>query len=137
MKLPRLAYLVATLVVLSGAAFAQIPGLFVVQEARIDDPLTDAVTKRSLFGRAGFASIGDFDGNGVDDLVVGAPKANGDSGAIAIEFLNKNGTRKTSPWVLPARTPKIHSSLGAGGTDQFGYGIAVIRKFSKTQSCAK
>jgi len=136
MKPAKLAYLGAMMAMLAGTAFAEVPGLFVVQEARIDDPLTDAVTKRSLFGRAGFASIGDFDGNGVDDIVVGAPRANGDSGALAIELLNKSGSSKSAPLVIPARLDKIRSHLGAGGTDQLGYGIAVIRKFSKTQSCA-
>lgn len=136
MKFPRLAYLVATLAAFSGSALAQIPGLFVVQEARIDDQFADAVTKRSLFGRAGFASIGDFDGDGVEDILVGAPRANSDSGALAIELLNQGGKLKSAPFLLHARLDKIRSNLGAGGTEQFGYGVAVVRKFSKTQPCA-
>jgi len=136
MKPAKLAFLVAMLALLAGAAFADIPGLVVVQEARIDDPTPGAATERSWFGRAGIASIGDFDGDGIDDLIAGAPKANLDSGSLIITLLTKNGTPKSAPIRLLTRDTKLSPKLGPGGYDQFGYGIAVIRQFSKLQPCA-
>lgn len=136
MKPAKLAYMVALLALLAGATFADIPGLFVVQEARIDDPTPGAATERSWFGRAGIASIGDFDGDGMDDLIAGAPKANLDSGSLIITLLAKNGAQKSAPFQLLARDAKLSPKLGPGGYDQFGYGVAVIRRFSKTQPCA-
>lgn len=137
MKFPRLAYLVATLAAFSGSALAQIPGLFVVQEARIDDPTPGAVSVRSSFGRGGISSIGDFDGDGVDDLISGAYSTNSDTGSLVISLINKAGALKSPQFIIAANSSPLKEKLRPGGKDQFGYGIAVIRKFSKTQSCAK
>lgn len=136
MKFPRLAYLVATLAAFSGSALAQIPGLFVVQEARIDDPTPGAVSARSSFGRGGISSIGDFDDDGIDDLISGAFSSNSDTGSLVISLLSKSGGLKSSQFIIAANASPLKEKLRPGGKDQFGYGVAVVRKFSKTESCA-
>src|SRR3989344_5355455 len=80
------------------------------------------------FGRA-VANIGDLNGDGINDIVVGAPY-DGDgginTGAIYILFLNKDGTVKSHQ--------KISASEGSfkgklNEDDQFGRGISNIGDF--------
>ena len=73
------------------------------------------------FGRdVGF--LGDVDGNGIGDVVVGAPQSNG-TGAVFVCFLNRDGTVRSHV--------KISDSLGGftgvlDGGDAFGHGCAGI-----------
>ena len=76
------------------------------------------------FGMA-VAEIGDFDGDGISDLAVGAQRDNGggnDRGAIYILYMNANGTVEKSQ--------KIGDNTGGFGTltdsDHFGTSVAAI-----------
>ena len=76
-----------------------------------------------MFGSS-VASIGDLDGDGVADLVVGAPVQFGASsgGKAYVLFMNANGTVKSSQ--------EIGSGIGGGPTlmlgDYFGHSVASI-----------
>ncbi len=77
-----------------------------------------ALNDGDIFGNS-CTSPGDLDGDGVPDLAVGAPFANGFSGALHLIFLNANGTVKS--------LAKIES--GSGGLslfadDEFGFSCA-------------
>jgi hypothetical protein len=67
------------------------------------------------------ASLGDFDGDGVNDLVVGA-YTDGGTGAVYLLLMNGNGTVKASQ--------KIGSGIGGGpvliDVDNFGRGTASL-----------
>jgi hypothetical protein len=73
------------------------------------------------FGRA-LASIGDMDGDGVRDLVVGSRGDSGGRGAVHILFLNSDGMVKASQ--------KIASGIGGGPMlatyDSFGGSVASL-----------
>lgn len=118
-----------------GASFAAAPGLFVVQEARFVDPGPNSVTKRTSFGMAQFALIGDMDKDGIQDLIAGAPLQ--DSGSLYIQPLSANGKPKGLPVEINARHSKIKAGLEAPPyADQFGASVAVLAPFSPTRSCA-
>ena len=127
----------AGVLALVGAVCADIPGLFVVQEARIGDPLPIAGANRSSFGEAAIANIGDLDGDGVNDLIVGTPHTRQDSGGLLILPLVASGKLKASEFQISPSDPKISPLLETGlYHDQLGWGIAVIRAFSPTEPCA-
>ena len=75
------------------------------------------------FGSA-VASVGDLDGDGIGDLLVGAPVENGKpgSGSVYVLFLNSAGTVKASQ--------RISSGIGGGLTlaagDYFGHSVASL-----------
>jgi len=76
------------------------------------------------FGTA-LACLGDLDGDGTQDLVAGAPLANGggtDRGAVWVLFLNRDGT--------VAREQRISSGAGGFGVlrngDHFGAALAAL-----------
>ncbi len=123
----------------AGASVCDVPGLFVVQEARIGDPFpTSGVgVIRSNFGAAAIQSIGDLDGDGVNDLIAGAPESQHDSGGLAILPMMASGKLKSPAYLIPSSDPKILPLLATGlYPDQLGWGIAVIQSFSPTQRCA-
>ncbi len=69
----------------------------------------------------GVTSLGDFDGDGVDDLAVGAPGDNNGRGAVWLLFMNSDGTVKSH----------VEIGDGLGGfvgalddDDNFGYDVA-------------
>ena len=76
-----------------------------------------------MFGSA-VAPLGDLDGDGVDDLAVGAPSQTGapTGGAVHVLFMNANGTVKSSQ--------RIASGIGGGPAltdgDYFGHSVAVL-----------
>lgn len=119
---------------IAGDAIAEIPGLFAVQEASISDPAAIATTKRTNFGMAQFAVIGDLDNDKVQDLIVGAPLL--DSGALHIQLLDANGKLRSTLLTISARDSKIVGGLGSQYAEKFGTGLAVIKPFSESQTCA-
>jgi hypothetical protein len=77
-----------------------------------------------FFGRA-IASVGDFDGDGLGDLVIGAPAddtGGGNRGALYVLFMNSSGTVKSRQ--------KIASGVGGGPNldngNAFGSSVASI-----------
>lgn len=81
-----------------------------------------ALSANSHFGSA-VASLGDVDGDGVNDLAVGSREAPG--GTVRVLFMNANGTVKNSTL--------IGSDIGGGpplaGDAQFGAGMAGLGDF--------
>jgi tRNA A37 threonylcarbamoyladenosine biosynthesis protein TsaE len=76
-----------------------------------------------MFGSA-VAAIGDLDGDGNEDMVVGAPSqfGSGNPGAVFVQFMNANGTVKASQ--------RISSGVGNGPAltagDYFGRAVAAL-----------
>lgn len=82
------------------------------------------------FGSGGFAlAVGDFNGNGFDDLAVGSPNANiafGSTGAAEIHYGSAAGLGKVTPG-----TAQNFAELSPGmpgpptaGSDEFGYAMS-------------
>ena len=73
---------------------------------------------------ASVAALGDLDGDGVEDMAVGAPSqtGSGSAGAVFVQFMNANGTVKSSQ--------RIASGVAGGPTlsagDYFGHSVAAI-----------
>jgi predicted outer membrane repeat protein len=82
-----------------------------------------ALVNGDMFGAA-VAAIGDLDGDGIEDMAVGAPSqtGSGNAGAVFIQFMNADGTVKASQ--------RIASGVGGGPTtsagDYFGHSVAAI-----------
>jgi hypothetical protein len=80
-----------------------------------------ALVNGDMFGAA-VAALGDFDGDGIEDIAVGAPSqfGSGSSGAVHIQFMNASGTVKSSQ--------RIASGVGGGPAlaagDYFGHSVA-------------
>ena len=99
----------------------------VVAEGRIDSAATQlaGLDDTDLFGTSA-AALGDLDGDGVEDLAVGAPLDDGggpDRGAIWILFMNADGSIKS--------TRKINATQGGftgplRDIDQFGSSLAAL-----------
>lgn len=71
------------------------------------------------------ATIGDLDGDGIEDVVVGAPKDEADDkheGAIYILFMNDDGTVKNSQKI----TEGEGGFTGILGHDHFGHSVGLI-----------
>jgi len=118
---------------LSYGATADIPGAFVVQEARIADPTTNIGTLRQNFGYGGIAVVGDIDGDGIKDLIAGAPS--NDSGSLVILKIGKDGKVVGSPSTLSARDPLVAPKLGSA-RERWGTSVAVAQEFSVSNPCA-
>ena len=82
-----------------------------------------ALVNGDMFGSA-VAALGDLDGDGIEDLAVGAPSqfGSGSAGAVHIQFMNAGGTVKSSQ--------RIASGIGGGPSlaagDYFGHSVASI-----------
>jgi hypothetical protein len=82
-----------------------------------------ALVNGDMFG-ASVAAIGDLDGDGVEDMAVGAPSqtGSGSTGAVFVQFMNANGTVKSSQ--------KIANGIGGGPAiaagDYFGHSVASV-----------
>ncbi len=114
-------------------AVADIPGLGVIQEARITDPMLGLAGERSGFGGAGMDFIGDVDGDGVQDLIVGAPNSPQDTGSLAIVRLERDGRIKGTPAIITGFDPFIKPKLLT--KPKWGTGLAVAKGFSGPGSC--
>jgi len=108
-----------------------------------DDNITDngpELARKDRFGDS-VVNIGDLNGDGIDDLAVGAPnddtKSNGqgfaehgdnnwDAGAVYILFMNRDGSLAEETVVIDASTrdPDYGPALAKG--DAFGMGVANI-----------
>jgi hypothetical protein len=69
------------------------------------------------------AGLGDFDGDGVEDLVVGAQGTDG-KGAVYVLFMNTTGTVKSSLKVGDAAGGLPAGSISSG--DHFGYSVCSL-----------
>ena len=107
--------------------FLDSDGTLTKQSAEINDSTTNGpdLEDSDFFGSA-VEKIGDLDGNGVNDLAVGAFDDNGegtDRGALHIIFLNSDGT-------LTKQSAEINDSTTNGPTlsdvDRFGSSVADI-----------
>jgi hypothetical protein len=82
-----------------------------------------ALVNGDMFG-ASVAAIGDLDGDGIEDMAVGAPSqtGSGNAGAVFVQFMNADGTVKASQ--------RIASGVGGGPAaaagDYFGHSIAAL-----------
>lgn len=77
----------------------------------------------SLFG-SGIASIGDLDGNGVDDIVVG-DASQGTGGTVYVLYLNSDGTVKETQEISGTTETARTGSSHLLATDAFGHGMAL------------
>lgn len=75
----------------------------------LEGGFTDTLRDRALFG-ASLAALGDFDGDGIPDLAVGAPRDN----AVWLLFLNADGTVRT------------HLRIDGEAGSSFGSSVACI-----------
>ncbi len=125
--------ILAGVVALCASAMADIPGAFVIQESWMADPTSNKSIVRANYGYAGIAIIGDLDGDGVKDLIAGAPAAN-DSGALVITKLDKSGKALGTSYILSSSDPLIKPYLN--GKEKWGTGIAVAQEFNATSKCA-
>ena len=131
---------IITISLLIGVASADIPGLFVVQQANIADPvlLTNRNPTKGIseFGGSDIRSIGDFNLDGVDDIITGARKSFQDSGSIILVSLNSDGSAKSTA-VYSASDNAISGFLDPNFIfEKFGDGIAALTRFSPSQNCA-
>jgi hypothetical protein len=82
--------------------------------------LENALDHGDVFG-VSVANLGDLDGNGVDDLAVGAPKDDNGQGAVWVLFMNNNAGIKSTQ-KISATTGGFSGELAEG--DNFGTGLA-------------
>ena len=96
--------------------------------AEFDEKLNEKLNEKSMFGKS-IINIGDFDGDGITDLAVGA-SADDDgglnSGAIYILFMNDDGTVK-SHQKISGSEGNFEGKIREG--DSFGRSIANIGDF--------
>ena len=127
---------------LIGVASADIPGLFVVQQASVSDPLLQTLlypaTKISEFGDGDIQSVGDFDLDGVEDIITSSRKSFQDSGSLVLLSLSSSGSVKSSS-TYSTRNPAFSGFLDSymKGVENFGDGLAVLSKFSTSQNCSQ
>ena len=83
------------------------------------------LTDNDIFGGGGVAALGDLDGDGIDDIAVGAygdDTGGPDRGAVHVLFMNTDGSVKSSS--------RIAHSLNGGPTladsDRFGRSVANV-----------
>ena len=88
----------------------------------------EKLNEKSMFGKS-IINIGDFDGDGITDLAVGAPADDDgglNSGAIYILFMNDDGTVK-SHQKISGSEGNFEGKIREG--DSFGRSIANIGDF--------
>jgi hypothetical protein len=128
------AKIVIGLAALAGAVAADIPGLFVIQEARILNTGSVGSSSTDKFGNSGIKWIGDIDNDGVRDLIAGAPNSVNDTGSLVLIPLQKDGTAKSSPIVISPANPILNPLMSkANVNERFGTGVEVIQEMSSSQ----
>jgi len=88
------------------------------------------IASNDIFGSA-VAGIGDFDGDGVPDIAIGAQQTSAvkaKSGAIYIIYLNKTGIPKAGTNRISNATPALNGILPA--SELFGCSIAYLKDFN-------
>jgi len=104
--------------------------LILIFPQNVQGNLKENLKNGDFFGFSA-ANIGDFNGDGIEDIVVGAPHDDDggiDSGAIYILFLNKDGTVK-SYQKISASEGNFKGKLDAG--DNFGKAVANVGDFDE------
>lgn len=116
----------------TGMAQASVPGVYAIQETRIAGP-NSAVN--DLFGGSEPRWVGDINGDGIQDMVIGTPAANKDTGALVFQTMSyQGGVRQTA--LLTPRDPAFAGLVSNSRKEQFGTAVAVVLPFSSTRSCA-
>lgn len=122
----------SALLLAASAGRSAVPGLFAIQERRNPGPNSAAA---DYFGGSEPRWVGDLDGDGIEDLVMGTPRAAADSGAISLLFMTSSGAVKDRV-TIPARDPLIGPQFEGVGRQQFGASVAVVKPFSAAGGCA-
>lgn len=123
----------------AAAPILDIPASFVTNQAQLIDPVLGSNPASALavsgFGGGDIQGIGDINGDGYEEYVVGAKKSFQDSGSIVLLSLNPDGSTKSST-VYTTKDPAFSGYLGTK-TENFGEGIAVFSKASKSDPCSR
>ena len=82
-----------------------------------------ALANGDMFGSA-VAALGDLDGDGIEDMAVGAPSqtGSGGAGAVFVQFMNADGTVKSSQRIASG----VGGAPGLAAGDYFGHAVAAI-----------
>ncbi|MCG8577007.1 MAG: FG-GAP-like repeat-containing protein [Flavobacteriales bacterium] len=114
----------ATLICMGLVSYSFAQTATVLSEQKISDTqgnFLETMANSDKFGNS-VAGIGDLDGDGVEDLVVGAD-GQGVGGSIYVLFMNSDGTVSTSQQI----TEGVGGMVGnLDGGDDFGYSVASI-----------
>jgi len=107
--------------------FMKTGGDLVKSTEEINDSTTSLeLAANDMFGIS-VANIGDLDGDGVNDLAVGASyDSTNNSGAVHIIFMNIDGTVKSTEEINSSTTCTSSPCLELAANDQFGSSIANI-----------
>jgi len=119
--------IVVSLLTLGPPALAQVEavGLSSVRARRFDGELAPVLPARQDDHFAFALALGDFDGNGVDDLAIGVPHHDGPTGAEAADsgaVLVRRSAAGSGPSALVAILRQVGNGFEAG--DVFGYAVA-------------
>lgn len=123
---------------LAGAA-PDLLGTSVVSQVKIADPVLATNTintgHTTNFGGGGIQNIGDFDGDDIDDVVVGASQSYNDSGSLQLLTLKADGSLKAS-YSYSTREAGFTGKINHFQYERFGMGVAVLSRFTSGSNCA-